>query len=484
MNKTGVFFLAVAAAAQEPAPDAVFKAGTRLVQVEVVVRGQRARPPGLGQWFAWVLDSGPPWGPPGEPIRSLTKDDFTLLDNGKPRPIAAFSAGPRNQAKPMAVPPGAVSNRTDDRGQALNGATVVLVDFLNTGWLMSDYLRLGFKNLLHALEPNDKIAVYTLGKKLHVVQDFTDDPHRLMDIAVQLDKPHAELPPEFRSALWDYGPPPTAHVDPRESPAITLTALKVITQHLSGVPGRKNLVWVGGHPSNATIAAFQQAGIVVYPVSVRSVDTVIHTEMPSGGRRFLDAMDLTYAVRTAEEDSGVAYVLGYYPTEDALDGKYHEITVKLNDAELRKQDPELHYRAGYLATKVDVLPPAPSLAEAFSNSLDSTAIGLAGQITFEAGRPRPYDLRVTVDLRDIHLERKNGRFTGGFDYAVSIPSSAGTFKTGSVSLSLTDQEFADTLEHGLTLVVKEVEPESGKIHLVVQDRATGVAGSIRIPVPQ
>src|SRR5580704_12645907 len=202
MNKTAVFLIAAVAAAQQPAPDAVFRAGTRLVEVEVVVRGQRARPPGLGQWFAWVLDSGPPWGPPGEPIRSLTKDDFTLFDNGKPQPIAVFSAGPRGEANRFAVPPGAVSNRTDDRGQALNGATVVLVDFLNTGWIMSDYLRLGFKNLLHSLEPSDKLAVYTLGQKLHVVQDFTDDPKKLMDIAAQLDKPHSKLPPDFAGALW------------------------------------------------------------------------------------------------------------------------------------------------------------------------------------------------------------------------------------------------------------------------------------------
>jgi hypothetical protein len=463
MNKTAFLLTATIAAAQSP-PDAVFQSGTRLVQVDVVVRSHRVRPPGLGAWFTWVLDSGPPWGPPGEPIRSLTKDDFTLLDNGKPQPIAVCSAGPRNEAQPMAVPPGAVSNRADDRGQALNGATVVLVDFLNTGWILSDYLRLGFKNLLRSLQSNDKIAVFTLGKKLHVVQDFTG--------------------PELKRALQDYGNPPTAYVDPRENPAITLQALRAITQHLAGIPGRKNLVWVGGHPSNATIAALQQAGIVVYPVRVRSVDTVIHTDMPSGGRMFLDAMDLTYAVRTAEEDSGVAYVLGYYPAEGALDGKYHTITVQLNDAELRKQSPELHYRSGYLATKFEVLPPTPSLAEAFNDPLDSTAVGLAAQITSNVERPQAFDLRVTVDLRDLHLDRKDGRFIGGFDYAVSNPSSARTFKTGRLSLSLTDPEFADTLEHGLTVIVKGVEPQSGKIRVVVRDQATGVAGSIRIPVPQ
>jgi hypothetical protein len=483
MNKTAVFLIAAAAAGQQPTPDAVFKAGARLVEVEVVVRGQRARPPGLGAWVAWVFDSGPPWGPPGEPLRELAKDDFTLLDNGKPQSIAVFSAGPRNQAKPLALPPGAVSNRTDGRGQALNGATVVLVDFLNTGWLMSDYLRLGFKNLLHSLEPSDKLAVYTLGKNLHVVQDFTDDPQKLMNIAAQLDQPHSKLPPDFASALWDYGPPPTAHADPQESRAITLTALRVITQHLSGVPGRKSLVWAGGHPSKATIAALQQAGIVVYPVSVRSAG-IFDTEMPSGGRMFLDAMDLTYAVRTAEEDSGTAYILGYYPAEDMLDGKYHPLAVKLNEAAVKKEAVEVHYRSGYLATKFEVLPPAPSLADVFNDSLNASAVGLAAQATREAGSPNRYEVRVTIDMHDIHMVPQDGRFAGGFEYAVPTPSSVGKFKSGSVSINLTGPELAEALENGFTLVVKGVESESDKIRVVVRDRATGVAGSVRIPIPQ
>ena len=484
MNRFLPFFAAGLAAAQSP-PDAVFQSGTRLVQVDVVVRGHRVRPPGLGQWFAWAFDSGPPWGPPGDPLRGLTKDDFTLLDNGKPQQLAVFSAGPRGEANSFAVPPGAVSNRIDDRGQALNGATVVLVDFLNTGWIMSDYLRLGFKKLLHSLEPTDKIAVYTLGKKLHVVQDFTDDPQKLMDLAAQLDKPHSQVPPEFASALWDYGDPPTAFVDRRANPygKITANALNLITQHLSGVPGRKNLVWVGGQPSNAVISVLQQAGIVVYPVRARSAG-IFDTEMPSGGRMFFDAMDITYAVRTAEEDSGTAYVLGYYPAEDALDGKYHALTVRLNDPELNKEAVEVHYRAGYVATRFAVLPPAPSLADIFNDSLDATAIGLAAQATREAGGLNRYDLRVTVDLRDIHLDRTDGRFTGGFEYAVPNPAVKGTVKAGSITLSLSDEQLAKGLDSGFTLAVKGVESDSDKIRVVVRDRATGVAGSLRIPVPQ
>src|SRR5580658_10802550 len=101
-------FAAALQASQEPT---VFHSGTRLVEVEVIVRDQPVRPPGVGEWFKWVLDSGPPFGPPGVLHAGLTKDDFTLLDQGKPQQIAVFRAGVSGNAhpdgdKPIPLAPG------------------------------------------------------------------------------------------------------------------------------------------------------------------------------------------------------------------------------------------------------------------------------------------------------------------------------------------------------------------------------------------
>src|SRR5580658_545117 len=58
------------ASVQDPAqPSATFKVGTKLVEVDVVARDKRG------------------------PATGLTKDDFTLLDDGKPQDIAFFSVG-------------------------------------------------------------------------------------------------------------------------------------------------------------------------------------------------------------------------------------------------------------------------------------------------------------------------------------------------------------------------------------------------------
>lgn len=102
----GLLFLAATmAAAQESPPEPVFRAGTRLVEVEVVVRNKPVRPPGFGAGLKYIFDTGPPFGPPGVLAKGLTKDDFTLLDQGKPQPISIFRAGPFWRSKAVRTSP-------------------------------------------------------------------------------------------------------------------------------------------------------------------------------------------------------------------------------------------------------------------------------------------------------------------------------------------------------------------------------------------
>jgi VWFA-related protein len=474
-----------------PQGASVFRAGARLVEVEVVVRGNPAPPSGFREALKSALDSGPPFGPPGAMVTGLAKDDFQLFDEGHAAPIAVFRAGPSNDAASARLPPGATSNRQDSRGQPLNVATAVLIDFLNTPWESTDYARLGMTRLLHSLaEADSRTAVYSLGKNLHILKDFTEDPQKLMEAAAKPDQPHSELPPYLASALRDYGDLPTA---PQSAagvhPQMTVAALKLIIQHLSGVPGRKNLVWLMARPRvpPAVASMLLQANIVLYPVAIRSVgsfDVAFETlenehatqdlAAATGGRAFYDAMDLTLAVRASEEDSSTHYLLGYYPAEDALDGKYHRIVVKLRNAKLAGAY-EVRYRTGYFATKVAVPLPPPTLQELFEGPVDATGIGLAAQAKPDADHPGLYDVSVTVDLHDIHLDSKDGHFTGAFDLYIPNPSTKHSVKTAIVPVDLTEEQLADALGNGLTGGVTGVESESGEIRVVVRVRATGVA---------
>lgn len=402
--------------------------------------------------------------------------------------------------------PALSSNRASDQGQLPKGSTAILVDLLNTPFTFTDYARQGLRELLSTLgETDDRIALYSLGEHLHVLHDFNDDPQKLKAAAVQMQQ--GELPPNFASALKDYGDliaieggaEAAAEVHGR----ITVNAMNRIIQHLSGMPGRKSLVWLAqiNNLPPKVAALLQRANIVLYPIMVRCATfgsiapcgfarpenqtPIRNLGATFGGRGFFDARDLIFAVQAAQEDVSTAYVLGFYPPEDMFDGTYHKITVKLRDKALNKAV-EIHFRAGYLATKVALpagAPIPPTLADLLNDPLDATSIGLAAQSSPDAQHSGQYNLSVIVDLHDIHLVHKDGHYTGAFDFTVPTPSKgADSVATGTVALDLTEEQFVDALGTGYHLNVAGAESESGEIHMVVRDHSTGLAGSLRIPV--
>jgi len=142
------------------------------------------------------------------PVTGLNKDDFTVFDckqadrdsrdplgvrstcKGKRQPIQVFRAAVSPASQPpaaTALPPGTVSNRANSRGEPVTTATVLLLDQLNTSFDHKGYGRDQVVKFLQSLRENDRVAVYSLGKNLHLLLDFTDDPQKLIQSVTKLD---------------------------------------------------------------------------------------------------------------------------------------------------------------------------------------------------------------------------------------------------------------------------------------------------------
>ena len=128
----------------------VIRINTRLVEVDVVVRGKDG------------------------PVTNLAKDDFTIFDNGKPQRVEVFSISSAERSKPKEdlppLPSGVVSNRRGREGPT--NATVILFDRLNTA---DKYQRDGLLQLLSYLKStrrDDLTAIYVLGDDLKLVVQF------------------------------------------------------------------------------------------------------------------------------------------------------------------------------------------------------------------------------------------------------------------------------------------------------------------------
>jgi VWFA-related protein len=186
----------------------------------------------------------------------------------------------------------------------------------------------------------------------------------------------------------------------------TLAALEAIANHVAGLPGRKNLLWLsGGFPftlgvdpisdifrerrtffeeAQRAARAVSDAGVAIYPVDVRTrltpvavqdalkssaspnairrgrpitpldqnLDTLEHLADQTGGRAFINTNNFRAAITQAVQDAQVTYTLGFYPDGEP-DGKFHELKVSVDRHGLN-----VRHRKGYLA--LADMPPSPA----------------------------------------------------------------------------------------------------------------------------
>lgn len=130
-------------------------------------------------------------------VADLGKNDFTILDNGKPRRIDAFAVSDsrnRKPASPGAMPAGVASNIRNAAGEVAGSATVILFDMMNSsndggsrdaapGNATNNAAAINRQNeavkqlvgYLRTIRGGERVALFVLGYQLHVIQDFTGE---------------------------------------------------------------------------------------------------------------------------------------------------------------------------------------------------------------------------------------------------------------------------------------------------------------------
>jgi len=296
---------------------------------------------------------------------------------------------------------------------------------------------------------------------------------------------------------------------------ITAYMLQTIAKHLAGLHGRKKLVWFTsafpaaytyqgqrnymtqieihqfGDEIDKAARALNDANVAVYPVDPRNIesgfaatgiDTMNLFAGKTGGRAFYVINDLETAIKRIEEDDEVTYALGYYPSDVKLDGGWHSISVKV-----ARHGLDVRHRKGYFASEATL--PAEtkrkaSLQEAFFNPLEATAIGLMGRATPALDKPGTYNLDLRLSVNELHLEHEKSRWVALISIATEFSARKkpnGTLEE--IKISLTEERLKEVL--GTGYVLRRPFPAgglTGELRVVVQDRVTGDAGSVRLPI--
>lgn len=230
------------AGATAATPPGVIRSTTRLVQISVVVHDKQ-----------------------GNPVTNLKKEDFSLFDEGARQEIAYFAVTPPAVAVPaQLLPHNAFTNRYDLKGEDPGAVTVILFDLLNTSVEDQPYVRKQVLRFLQNVKPQDHIAVYCLTTRLVILHEFTQDSSALVE-AVKHFTPKeiaafdASHPVRFQIAaladdpMWarfedalNNNTGLIADINTINRIGTTVSAIRGIADHLSGVAGRKSLVWVSG----------------------------------------------------------------------------------------------------------------------------------------------------------------------------------------------------------------------------------------------
>ena len=173
-----------------------------------------------------------------------------------------------------------------------------------------------------------------------------------------------------------------------------LYAIEKVARMLAALPEKKQLIFFNAGISKtgidnqaqleATINAATKANMAIFPIDARglmadppgggasvggtrgagifngssynsqrssindSQETLVSLAADTGGKAFLDSNDIELGIEQAQQANQSYYILGYYTTNPAEDGKYRKITVKLTNG----MTATLDYRPGYWASKV------------------------------------------------------------------------------------------------------------------------------------
>jgi len=245
----------------------------------------------------------------------------------------------------------------------------------------------------------DLVAILTFSNRLRVLQEFTDDRELLLsEIQAFRIGEGSENAADGETGADDTDDSGAFTADETEfnifNTDLKLIALESAAKKLAMYPEKKALIYFASGVSRtgvenesqlrATVNAAVRANVAFYPVDARglvamppggdaskasasgtgiftgktqrglrdkfnnSQETLSTLAADTGGKALLDSNDLTMGITQAQKDINTYYILGYYSTNGAQDGKFRRVKVRVrSDLEAK-----LDFRPGYFAPKV------------------------------------------------------------------------------------------------------------------------------------
>jgi Ca-activated chloride channel family protein len=315
-----------------------FRSGVQYVEVDVTVLDQK-----------------------GRLVRTLTKDDFELFEDGVRQDVNGFQLvdipvpprQPQKAPRPSRIDRDVTTNTSSGRVYVMLLESPPGVPFGYT--YLTQRVARWFVD--QALGPDDLMAILHVQGSLTAAQTFTNSRQLLLRSIDAL-------------ALSDWG----GHdIVPEPEKAIaslrTYETMQYVAERLGAIGNRrKAILWVGGvvnfFPNTAeeavayreAIRAANRNNVSIYPIDPAGLTIALGRKEleragalrvvaeDTGGDAIVGTNNFLGGYQRIVEQNSTYYVLGYYPAVERNDGKFHDIKVRVKTTGL-----VVRARKGYVA---------------------------------------------------------------------------------------------------------------------------------------
>jgi VWFA-related protein len=492
----------------------------------------------------------------GKPVETLTKDDFLLMENGKPqrlqscdlerlesRPLPPSNFTPpdiRGSERPLS---GAATARVGNAAAQDHRLIVLLFDFSSMQppeQIRATKAALQFLNT--KMTSSDLVSIMTFGTTLKTIQDFTGDRDLLVST---IHRFHAGESSELAS-MADTGADSEDQsglfvADETEFNIFNtdrkLAALQDAARRLRDNPQKKALVFLSSglektgvdnqSQLRATVNSAVRANVAFYPIDVRGLvasapggdasqsgavgsklysgagqtslrasfhnqqETLDSLAADTGGKALLDSNDLSAGISQVQQDIRSYYILTYASSNQAQDGRYRRIQVRLTPA-LADLKAKLDYRSGYYApttfAKTTGADREAQLAQALASENPLTDLPIAVEVDYFRLEKTRYFVPISVKIPGSALafRKKGTNDATELDFIAQVRDGRGQTSLtvrDTIPLKL-DEGTAGHLSHG------QVEYDTGGVlsagkytlRFVARENSEGKIGTFEMPL--
>jgi VWFA-related protein len=218
----------------------------------------------------------------------------------------------------------------------------------------------------------------------------------------------------------------------------------------------------------------------------KSQDNLWTIAADTGGKALLDNNDLAAGIVKAQKSVSSYYIIGYYPTNEALNGKFRRIKISLNNGLSASVDYSQGYYAGKVFAKFTASDKERQLEDALMLGDPITELTIALEVDYFQLNHSEYFVPIIVKIpgSELALARRGGAERTLLDFITEVKDDFGTTMQNvrdKADIKLSDTTAAELAKRRIQYVTGfTLLPGKYAVKFLARDAETGRIGTYQV----